>query len=516
MLLLLACQAPSSGGDGAAAPAALVINEVVAQNRSTWDDGSSAFPDWIEVYNAGDTPVPLAAITLSDGEATWRGVQGDLGPGQHLFVIADGNGGATAPFRLGADDTIRLAVDGVQADEVRILEPVPDVAQARHPDGGAWADTVWATPGAPNPEAPSPTLDPSDGVFGVQKHDIRIELSEEALASLRVDRLTWVEGAVTIDGLRYAPVEVRLKSTHGSRREVDEKPGWKIDLDGLGDFSWKGLTRLTLNSMVQDQTYLREHLAYTFFAAGGVPSPRHAWVSLRVNDMDYGVSLLVETPGESFLARWYEDPTGALYEGQHGADLEPGREGAYDYDAGPEPADHSALTALMAALARPPDEAALAAVEEYLDMDQVLTQIANESLSLFWDGYTNNRNNYRLYHDPLTGRFDLLPWGADETFDRIVNDPWSGNGKIIRFCLAVPSCRDRYDQALLDAADRLEALDLPTEAVEVEAWLRPLIEADPKKEFDMGRHDMEVQNTLQLLRSWPDQVRGMVEAAPRE
>ncbi|MFN7146008.1 MAG: CotH kinase family protein [Myxococcota bacterium] len=513
MLLLLACQAPSSGGDGAA-PAALVINEVVAQNRSTWDDGFSAYPDWIEVYNASDTPVPRAAITLSDGESTWRGTQGDLAPGEHLFVVADGTGGARAPFRLGAGDTIRLAVDGVQVDEVEILDPVPDVATARHPDGGAWADTVWATPAEPNPAAPSPTLDPSDDVFGIQKHDIHIELSDEAMASLRLDRLTWVEGAVTIDGMRYAPVEVRLKSTHGSRREVDQKPGWKIDLDGMADFSWKGLTRLTLNSMVQDQTYLREHLAYTFFADAGVPSPRLAWVSLRVNDMDYGVSLLVETPGESLLARWYEDPTGALYEGQHGSDLEPGRVGMFDYDSGPEPADHTALTALIDALARPPDEASLAMVEEHLDLDQVLTQLANESVSLFWDGYSNNRNNYRLYHDPLTGRFDLLPWGADETFDRIVNDPWGGNAKLVRFCLAVPSCRARYDEKLLEAADRLDALDLPARAVEVEAWLRPYIEADPKREFDMARHDMEVQNTLHHLRSWPEQVRGMV-VSPR-
>ena len=33
-----------------------------------------------------------------------------------------------------------------------------------------------------------------------------------------------------------------------------------------------------------------------------------------------------------------------------------------------------------------------------------------------WDGYVGNKNNYYLYHDPLTGLFDYIPYDLDNTW----------------------------------------------------------------------------------------------------
>ncbi len=504
MLFLWACQAPL---DGALSPH-VVVNEVVARNESTWDDGTSRFPDWVELFNAGSVDVPIADLAVTDGDRTWHGKDGTLRPGERLLIVADG---VDTPFEIGGTEAITVLLDGVPADRVQLDDPAPDVAWARHPDGGDWAPTTWATPEAPNPDEPSPTLDPSDDAFGTRIHDMEIVLDAEAMDALSADRFEWVQGVVQIGELRYAPVEIRLKSLNGSRRELDQKPGFKIDLDG--GLRWKGLTSLTLNNMVQDPTYLREHLAYMLYRESGVPAPRVAWVHLRVNGVDHGLSLLVESADEAFLSRWYEDPTGALYEGSAGVDLVQGDVWRFEYDQGPDPDDRSDLSALVAALDAPPDDAGIANLEALVNLDEVITHLAVESVALHWDGY-RNANNYRLYHDPVSDRFELLPWGADEAFDRVLYDPWSGGGRLAIFCLSNAGCRARYEAALVEAANRADALGLTDEALGVEAWLRPAIEVDPKKEFDMARHDEEMNATLQLLASWPGQVRGMVEETP--
>ncbi len=55
-------------------------------------------------------------------------------------------------------------------------------------------------------------------------------------------------------------------------------------------------------------------------------------------------------------------------------------------------------------------------VNEVVDIDNFLRYWAIESLIGFWDGYTNNQNNYWIYENPSNGRFYFMPWGADAAF----------------------------------------------------------------------------------------------------
>ncbi len=416
-------------------PVDVRINEVVARNQSTWDDGTMAFPDWVELYNAGDHGVVLSTLVLTDGEGEWRVPDdGVLPPGARVVV-----GLGAAGFGVGEGETVAL----------------------------------------------------SD-------------------ASGVLDRLSPVAGAVTIDGVRYAPVGVRLKSAYGSARELDEKPGWKVDLNAYADLTWRGQKGLTLNNLVQDPTCVREHLAYRLFRAVGVPAPRVGWAAVTLNGLDYGLSLLVETADERFLSRWYADPSGALYEGSHGVDLRPGQEARFEYDEGPDPDDRADLTAAIAALTAPPDDAGIAGVEALVDVEEVLTYLAAEALAVHWDGYRNT-NNYRIYHDP-SDRLELLPWGTDNTFERGGLDPWAGDGVLLSYCLANAACAARYDARLVEVADVLDGLALDAEAAEVAAWLRPAIAADPRREYDLARHDAELTRVEALLVRWPEEVRGRVAA----
>ncbi len=80
-----------------AATSAVVINEIMAKNRSTFADPQNQYDDWIELKNVSDQPVDLSGMYLSDNPINplkWQFPQGtQLGPGGYLIVWADDDGG---------------------------------------------------------------------------------------------------------------------------------------------------------------------------------------------------------------------------------------------------------------------------------------------------------------------------------------------------------------------------------------------------------------------------------------
>ncbi len=52
---------------------------------------------------------------------------------------------------------------------------------------------------------------------------------------------------------------------------------------------------------------------------------------------------------------------------------------------------------------------------------------AIESLIGFWDGYTQNQNNYFDYENPKNGKIYFMPWGADGCFGD--SPPFGGFGR---------------------------------------------------------------------------------------
>src|SRR6266705_3495851 len=71
----------------------VLINEVMSSNRHTLLDENGDSSDWIELYNAGATPVGFAGYGLSDDAASpfkWTFRDAAIGPGRFLLVFASG------------------------------------------------------------------------------------------------------------------------------------------------------------------------------------------------------------------------------------------------------------------------------------------------------------------------------------------------------------------------------------------------------------------------------------------
>ena len=59
---------------------------------------------------------------------------------------------------------------------------------------------------------------------------------------------------------------------------------------------------------------------------------------------------------------------------------------------------------------------ALPALDKILDVNRFIRMMALETILVHWDGYSMNRNNYRIYHDMDQDRLMFMPHGMDQMF----------------------------------------------------------------------------------------------------
>ncbi len=123
--------------------------------------------------------------------------------------------------------------------------------------------------------------------------------------------------SVVIDGEAYKNVGIRGKgntslstvSNMGSSRY-----SFKIEFDQYDNTkSYYGLDKLCLNNIIQDNTYMKDYLAYTLMGDFGVNAPLCSYVYITVNGEDWGLYLAVEGVEDAFLQRNYGSDYGELY-----------------------------------------------------------------------------------------------------------------------------------------------------------------------------------------------------------
>ena len=122
---------------------------------------------------------------------------------------------------------------------------------------------------------------------------------------------------VVIDGEAVRNVGIRGKgnTSLSSVKNMDsERYSFKIEFDQYDSTkSYHGLDKLCLNNIIQDNTYMKDYLAYTLMYDFGVDAPLCSYVYITVNGEDWGLYLAVEAIEDSFLTRNYGSNYGDLY-----------------------------------------------------------------------------------------------------------------------------------------------------------------------------------------------------------
>lgn len=318
-------------------------------------------------------------------------------------------------------------------------------------------------------------------------NDFSLEMSDADFESLKYPNVNWeFEGdwretqmSFTMAGKAYGPytVGVHLKGAWGSWRDVTQKAAFKIKMDAfVKDQTLFGISKFTLNNMVQDPSYIHESLTYRLYRALGVPTPRTGYANVTLNGIDYGLHLNIETMNKQLLSRWGITST-HLYKGAvpYFPDFYAGYESQFAIESGSD-TDTSDLTEFIKVQSYGAS-AWWSAMGKIADMKQMTLGWATELYVGHWDGYVMNKNNYFLNFDRY-GKVTLLPWGTDQTWNTSL-PYFSSPALMINKCWAVPTCYSMYQQSLADVANKAETLDLETMARDVSSAIGEAVSADP-------------------------------------
>ena len=128
---------------------------------------------------------------------------------------------------------------------------------------------------------------------------------------------TYSPCTVVIDGEAFKNVGIRGKGNTSltSVRNMDsDRYSFKVEFDQYETGkNYYGLDKLCLNNIIQDNTYMKDYLAYTLMEDFSVDAPLCSYVYITVNNEDWGLYLAVESIEEAFLNRNYGSQYGYLY-----------------------------------------------------------------------------------------------------------------------------------------------------------------------------------------------------------
>lgn len=123
--------------------------------------------------------------------------------------------------------------------------------------------------------------------------------------------------SVVIDNEAYKNVGIRAKGNTSLSQVAaygNDRYSFKIEFDQYDETkNYYGLDKISLNNIIQDNTYMKDFLSYQMMNYNGVCSSLCSYVYITVNGEDWGLYLAVEGVEESFLERNYGNSYGELY-----------------------------------------------------------------------------------------------------------------------------------------------------------------------------------------------------------
>jgi hypothetical protein len=210
----------------------------------------------------------------------------------------------------------------------------------------------------------------------------------------------------------------------GNTSRVSAKKSFKVSFNAFEKGrKYKGLEKMNLNGEHNDPSVIRSHLVWNFFIQMQVPGARSNHVDVYINNRFYGVYINVEHIDEEFVESRYGNNLGNLYKCLSPADLtylgsdkDAYKNNGYELKTNTDADDFSDLINFTDVLQNTSSADMPVTIEPIFNMNAYLRYLAVEIFTGHWDGYSGNRNNYYLYNNAYTGKFEFIPYDVDNTF----------------------------------------------------------------------------------------------------
>jgi hypothetical protein len=189
-----------------------------------------------------------------------------------------------------------------------------------------------------------------------------------------------------------------------------------------------GLEKMNLNGEHNDPSVTRAKLYLDLCRDFGIAAPRSNHVRVYINNNYYGLYLNVEHIDEEFAESRFGNQYGNLYKCLYPADLkyrginpdlykyESGGRRAYELKTNTAYDDYSDIAHFINVLNNTPVANLACDLEKVFNVQDYLKIMALDIFTANWDGYIFNKNNFYLYKDPESGRFEYIPYDVDNTY----------------------------------------------------------------------------------------------------
>jgi hypothetical protein len=121
-------------------------------------------------------------------------------------------------------------------------------------------------------------------------------------------------------------------------------------------------------------------------------------------------------------------------------------------------------------------------LDKVADRSQFVREWATETFIGHWDGYGHWVINNYFLHSDKKGKFTMMPWGTDQTFDWAAE--WTETSAIMNTqCMQVRACWAEYHRALLQLSTVVPSLQLDVMVQKISAAIHPSLLKDPRREI---------------------------------
>lgn len=266
-------------------------------------------------------------------------------------------------------------------------------------------------------------------------HDIRIYSDEPDFWQILTDRYdaylnelwpvnTPLPAQVVIDGTVVDSVGVSQKgffSNWGAGSSL-KKP-IKLDFNEYrDDQKYDQLRSLNLQNAFYDPTLMHDMLGYQVLRDFGLATPRTSYAKVYINDVYWGLYVVVESVNKTFLKEHFGNNDGNLYKAEDATFQYLGLNQSsyvlnFELKTNETENDWSRLIQLIKKINQTPNTTFRDTLSKYMDMESYLKTMAVDVTICNWDAHFDHGRNFYIYDNPTDGKFYWIPWDYNLAFD---------------------------------------------------------------------------------------------------
>jgi spore coat protein H len=253
--------------------------------------------------------------------------------------------------------------------------------------------------------------------------------------TINEDSLTWIYDNYTSD--KYFKAQFIFSTTtdsdtindvgfrlRGNTSRGSDKKSFKISFDEYkSGRKYNGLEKMNLNGEHNDPSIIRSHLTWNIFKENYVPGSRSNHVDVYINNRYYGLYVNIEHIDEEFVESRFNNKLGNLYKCTRnvgleylGENKEEYKSSGYDLKTNTDQDDYSDLINFINVINNTTSDKMPEDIEPIFNMNGFIRYLVVEIFTGHWDAYSVNSNNYYLYNNAYTGKFEFIPYDLDNTF----------------------------------------------------------------------------------------------------